>query len=299
MVAGICAGKVRRETASEAPERAPCVPGRQPVASRAPGPNIQCRLITFGVCYNPWCQLHVMGHGCPERLAPRAPLARSRWPSKTSTHRQPRHTASDPPPAIALPLAPPTCPAHDSRPSFSHATLPWHTTTPVPYPCTSTPPHPAPHTCAPHSNRRIQSAAPYRGSPMSASYSPGPSMAWSDPAAGGGSPRMGSGGMLPSQYSRGAGGLFAGLDPAPPVSKSDYSRSMPYHEREALEDQVRKMRVAVAGLKDQNVRGRSFSQTTAAAHHNHRLRLVLLSASTSLPVRPVSVLYRNALPVGK
>ncbi len=138
---------------------------------------------------------------------------------------------------------------------------------------------------------------------MSASHSPGPSMAWSDPAANGGSPRVGSGGMLPSQYSRGAGGLFAGLDPAPPVHKSDYSRSMPYHEREALEDQVRKMRVAVAGLKDQNVGARRESllllqplYTTTIAFTAWASRLRFLCVPSALCAAPCVVELTRCVP---
>jgi hypothetical protein len=73
--------------------------------------------------------------------------------------------------------------------------------------------------------------------------------AWGDPAAGGGlSPRASA------MYGAGGSGLFAGMEPSPAPQRSDGNRVVvASKEREAMDEEMRRLRVTLAASRDQNV----------------------------------------------
>ncbi|KXZ54124.1 hypothetical protein GPECTOR_5g225 [Gonium pectorale] len=115
---------------------------------------------------------------------------------------------------------------------------------------------------------RIQSAAQYRNRPSTASHAPTPVPAWGEPS----SPRALYGmGVAGSSL---APGLFAGIEPPPVYQRPDHTRPVAFKEREALEDEVRKLRVALSGYKDQNRMLRTERQRLEEELGRYRTNLV-------------------------
>eukprot|EP00198_Chlamydomonas_reinhardtii_P005214 XP_001694550.1 flagellar associated protein [Chlamydomonas reinhardtii] len=102
---------------------------------------------------------------------------------------------------------------------------------------------------APHNNgRRIQSALPYRNRPGTAGAVPHAALnAWGEPSA---PAAVGS----PRAYGGGGGGLnlFAGMEPPAYPQRSENTRPIASREREALDEELRRLRVTLAGYKDQH-----------------------------------------------
>ncbi|GFR47757.1 hypothetical protein Agub_g9522 [Astrephomene gubernaculifera] len=100
---------------------------------------------------------------------------------------------------------------------------------------------------APNNTRRIQSASQFRNRQAAGTTLPPPTAAWAEQSA---SPRAmyGLGGQ---GLAAGAPGLFPGVELPPPIQRPDF-RTLPSKERESMEDEIRKLRGTVTGLREQN-----------------------------------------------